>query len=410
MNILFALAIAMAVGMAMTRLIKLIHLPNVTAYLIAGLLVGPYVLKVLTPEMNSKLSIISDVALGFIAYSIGSEFKFSYIKEIGAKPMVITAFEGCVASLLVFLTLLALGQPLPMCLALGAIAAATAPAATLMVVRQYKANGPVTRMLLPVVAMDDALGLMLYAIMMAIARTLDSGAALSVMTLLVKPLIEIVGSLAMGVLIGTVMVFCLRFFHSRGNKLTMTILIVFLAVGLSTMLDLSSLLVCMMIGATMINVSNDFYIFDFLSGHLQGIHQSGTGDDSRSVLVVVHDGNVQFFFQAAFDFETFGSFDVFQVDAAESRSDSFHCCNEFFRIFLIHFNIEHVDTCINFEKQSFTFHYGFAAQCAYVTQSEHSCTIGDNGNKIAFSCIFIRILRILLYFKTRLCHTGRVCK
>ena len=257
MNILFALAIAMAVGMAMTRLIKLIHLPNVTAYLIAGLLVGPYVLKVLTPEMNSKLSIISDVALGFIAYSIGSEFKFSYIKEIGAKPMVITAFEGCVASLLVFLTLLALGQPLPMCLALGAIAAATAPAATLMVVRQYKANGPVTRMLLPVVAMDDALGLMLYAIMMAIARTLDSGAALSVMTLLVKPLIEIVGSLAMGVLIGTVMVFCLRFFHSRGNKLTMTILIVFLAVGLSTMLDLSSLLVCMMIGATMINVSND---------------------------------------------------------------------------------------------------------------------------------------------------------
>ena len=247
MNILFALAIAMAVGMAMTRLIRLIHLPNVTAYLIAGLLVGPYVLKVLTPEMNSKLSIISDVALGFIAYSIGSEFKFSYIKEIGAKPMVITAFEGCVASLLVFLTLLAL----------GAIAAATAPAATLMVVRQYKANGPVTRMLLPVVAMDDALGLMLYAIMMAIARTLDSGAALSVMTLLVKPLIEIVGSLAMGVLIGTVMVFCLRFFHSRGNKLTMTILIVFLAVGLSTMLDLSSLLVCMMIGATMINVSND---------------------------------------------------------------------------------------------------------------------------------------------------------
>lgn len=114
MNILFALAIAMAVGMAMTRLIRLIHLPNVTAYLIAGLLVGPYVLKVLTPEMNSKLSIISDVALGFIAYSIGSEFKFSYIKEIGAKPMVITAFEGCVASLLVFLTLLALGQPLPM--------------------------------------------------------------------------------------------------------------------------------------------------------------------------------------------------------------------------------------------------------------------------------------------------------
>ncbi len=257
MNILFALALAMAFGMAMTRLIKRINLPNVTAYLIAGLLVGPYVLKILTPEMNTQLAIISDVALGFIAYSIGGEFKISYIREIGVKPMVITAFEGCVASLMVFLTLLVLGQPLPICLSLGAIAAATAPAATLMVVRQYKADGPVTRMLLPVVAMDDALGLMLYAIMMAIARTIDSGEALSVMTLLVKPMIEIIGSLGLGVVIGLLMVFCLRFFHSRGNKLTMTILVVFMAVGLSNMLDLSSLLVCMMIGATMINISTD---------------------------------------------------------------------------------------------------------------------------------------------------------
>lgn len=257
MNILFALALAMAVGMAMTRLIKRINLPNVTAYLIAGLLVGPYVLKILTPEMNTQLAIISDVALGFIAYSIGGEFKISYIREIGVKPMVITAFEGCVASLMVFLTLLVIGQPLPICLSLGAIAAATAPAATLMVVRQYKADGPVTRMLLPVVAMDDALGLMLYAIMMAIARAIDSGEALSVMTLFVKPMIEIVGSLGLGVVMGLLMVFCLRFFHSRGNKLTMTILVVFMAVGLSNMLDLSSLLVCMMIGATMINISTD---------------------------------------------------------------------------------------------------------------------------------------------------------
>ncbi len=257
MNILCALAVAMAVGMAMTRVIKLIHLPNVTAYLIAGLLVGPFILNVLTPEMNNMLSIVSDVALGFIAYSIGGEFKLSYIKEIGVKPLVITAFEGCVASLLVFLTLQVLNQPLPLCLALGAIAAATAPAATLMVVRQYKADGPVTKMLLPVVAMDDALGLMLYAIMMAIARAIDSGEALSVMTLFVKPMLEIVVSLGLGVVIGIAMVFFLRFFHSRGNKLTMTILVVFLAVGISSMFDLSSLLVCMMVGATMINISND---------------------------------------------------------------------------------------------------------------------------------------------------------
>ena len=254
MNVLLALSIAMAVGLLMSRFIRLIHLPNVTAYLIAGLLVGPYVLNVLSPELNSELAIISDVALGFIAYSIGSEFKLTYLKEIGVKPMVITLFEGCTASLFVFATLLVMGQPLPLCLALGAIAAATAPAATLMVVRQYKANGPVTKMLLPVVAMDDALGLMLYAIMMAIARTIERGTALTVTTLLLKPLGEIVGSLALGVALGLVLVYVLRFFHSRGNKLALTIMMVFAAVGLSSMWGLSSLLVCMMLGATMVNL------------------------------------------------------------------------------------------------------------------------------------------------------------
>ena len=253
-NVLLALSIAMAVGLLMSRFIRLIHLPNVTAYLIAGLLVGPYVLNVLSPKLNSELAIISDVALGFIAYSIGSEFKLNYLKEIGVKPMVITLFEGCTASAFVFVTLLVMGQPLPLCLALGAIAAATAPAATLMVVRQYKANGPVTKMLLPVVAMDDALGLMLYAIMMAIARTIERGTALTVTTLLLKPLAEIAGSLALGVALGLVLVYVLRFFHSRGNKLALTIMMVFAAVGMSSMWGLSSLLVCMMLGATMVNL------------------------------------------------------------------------------------------------------------------------------------------------------------
>ena len=271
MNILLSLSVAILAGLLMTRVFKPLRLPSVTAYLVAGILVGPYCLGRLgldglgfvTMDAVSKLSIISDVALGFIAFSIGNEFRLSSLRKTGRQATVIGIVQAVAATLLVDIVLIVFSILFPglisidQAIVLGAIAAATAPAATLMVVRQYKANGPVTRMLLPVVAMDDALGLMLYAIMMAIARTLDSGAALSVMTLLVKPLIEIVGSLVMGVLIGTVMVFCLRFFHSRGNKLTMTILIVFLAVGLSTMLDLSSLLVCMMIGATMINVSND---------------------------------------------------------------------------------------------------------------------------------------------------------
>lgn len=254
MNTLLALAIAIGVGLLFTRFINLIKLPHVTAYLIAGLVIGPYGFNVLTTDLNASLSILSDVALGFIAYSIGAEFKLSYLKEIGAKPVVITIFEGCTASLFVFITLVLLGQPMPLCLALGAIAAATAPAATLMVVRQYRAHGPVTKMLLPVVAMDDALGLMLYAIMMAVARTIISGAALSVMTLLVKPLIEIVGSLLLGFGLGVCLVLVLRFFHSRGNKLALTLMFVFLAVGLSSLWGLSSLLVCMMLGAAMVNL------------------------------------------------------------------------------------------------------------------------------------------------------------
>ena len=254
MNTLLALAVAIGVGLLLTRFINLIKLPHVTAYLIAGLIVGPYGFNVLSTEMNASLAILSDVALGFIAYSIGAEFKLSYLKEIGLKPMVITAFEGCTASVFVFLTLLALGQPMPLCLALGAIAAATAPAATLMVVRQYRAHGPVTKMLLPVVAMDDALGLMLYAIMMAIARTIISGAELSAMTLLVKPLGEILGSLLLGIALGVCLVLVLRFFHSRGNKLSLTLMFVFLAVGLSGLWGLSSLLTCMMLGATMVNL------------------------------------------------------------------------------------------------------------------------------------------------------------
>lgn len=257
MNTLLALAIAIGLGLLMTRVVKLIKLPDVTGYLIAGLLVGPYFLNVLTPELNTQLSIISDVALGFIAYSIGAEFKLSYLKEIGVKPIVITCFESAGASGLVFLALWALGQPMPLCLALGAIAAATAPAATLMVVRQYKANGPVTRMLLPVVAMDDATGLMLYAIMSAIAQALiDPNKTMNVMTLLILPLWQIVESLGVGFLLGLLLVIVLRFFHSRGKKLALTIMIVFAAVGISAanMLDLSSLLVCMMVGATMVNL------------------------------------------------------------------------------------------------------------------------------------------------------------
>lgn len=257
MNTLVSLAIAIAAGLLMSRVIRLIKLPNVTAYLIAGLLIGPSIAGLLTKDMIEGLDVITNVALGFIAYSIGGEFKLSYLKQIGSKPIIITLFEGLTAVVLVDGVLIVMGFPLPMCLMLGAIAAATAPAATLMVVRQYKAKGEVCSMLLPVVAMDDALCLMAFAISSAIARALESGSAITVMNMFVLPMLQIVESLALGFGIGLVLVFAARFFKSRGNKLALTIMAVFLGVGLSTVWDLSALLVCMMIGAAMINLSKD---------------------------------------------------------------------------------------------------------------------------------------------------------
>lgn len=261
MNILLALALAIGVGLLFSRFAKLVHLPNVTGFLIGGLVVGPSVLGLIPQESADSLEIITEIALGFIAYSIGAEFKLNYIRKIGIKPLTITAFEALSAVLLVDTALILcahLGVPgfsLPMCIVLGSIAAATAPAATLMVIRQYKAKGPVSEMLLPVVAMDDAVGLIAFAVSMNIAQAFAIGEAVTVHSMLVAPLIEIVGSLALGAALGFALSFCARFFASRGNKLAVTIGFILLALGLCNLWNLSSLLCIMMLGAVMTNVS-----------------------------------------------------------------------------------------------------------------------------------------------------------
>ncbi len=262
-QVLLSLALAFGIGLLASRVIKLIHLPNVTAFLVGGLLVGPSVLGLIPQETADSFGIITEVALGFIAYSIGSEFRLKYLKHIGAKPLTITAFEGLGAVLLVDIALISLslagvpGFDLPMCIALGAIAAATAPAATLMVIRQYKAKGPVSEMLLPVVAMDDALGLMAFAISIAIAQAVASGAQASVVTMLLLPLAKIIGALALGCVVGFLLSLASRLFSSRGNKLALTIACVLLSLALCDLLDLSNLLACMMIGAVMTNLCPD---------------------------------------------------------------------------------------------------------------------------------------------------------
>lgn len=268
---LSALFFAMAFGMLFNRLAKLVGLPNVTGYLVAGLLIGPSFWSLmpgdfagfLPQEALSSLSLISTVALGFIAFSIGAEFKWTRIKHIGGKVITITLFQGLAAVFFVDAVLVALallnmgGSSLPTALTLGAIAAATAPAATLMVVRQYQAKGPVTEMLLPVVALDDAVALIAFAVSFAVAKTLAAGEGMSVKSMVLEPLGEIFFSLFIGVALGFVLSFVLRFFHSRQNKLMLTLTFVVGGVALAETFGLSALLLCMAESTFLANFSGD---------------------------------------------------------------------------------------------------------------------------------------------------------
>ncbi len=276
MNVLLSVSVALLAGLLMTRVFKPFKLPAVTAYLIAGVLIGPYCLGGLhivngvgfaTMEEVSSLSVIAQVALGFIAFSIGSEFRLEDLKKIGKQAFVIGIFQALVATLFVDLALLVVyfAMPdklsLPQLLTLGAIATATAPAATLMVVRQYKAEGPLTRLLLPIVALDDAVGLIVFAVSFGIAKTLVSG-TVDIVSIIVNPLVEIAASLLLGAFMGWVLTQIEKLFNSNTNRLNMTIAFVILTVALSSIrfnigpvhVGFSSLLVCMMLGTIFCNI------------------------------------------------------------------------------------------------------------------------------------------------------------
>ena len=275
MEILLSLSIALFAGLMLSRLAKLVQLPAVTAYLVAGVLLGPFVIGAIgvdglgftSMEKIESLSIISEVALGFIAFSIGNEFRLSQLKTIGKQATVIGILQAVITTILVDAALITLHfiipdvLPLPAAIVLGAIASATAPAATLMVVRQYKAKGPVTDTLLPVVALDDAVGLVLFAVSFGIAGAIQSGKA-DIVSIIVEPVIEVVLSIGLGALMGYLFTFFERFFHSRSKRLAMSVAFVFLTVALSMLkfeiggvhVAFSSLLTCMMLGTIFCNI------------------------------------------------------------------------------------------------------------------------------------------------------------
>ena len=274
---LLSSALALLIGLLMTRVFKLLklQLPDVTAFLIAGVIIGPYCLGRLgisgvgfsSTEEVEGLSVISNTALGFIAFSIGNEFLFSQLKSIGRQAIVVGVFQALAATLLVDLALLGLHFLMPdmmsveAAIVLGAIATATAPAATLMVVRQYKAKGKLTDILLPIVALDDAVGLAVFAVSFGIATSIVTGKT-NLVGILIEPLIEIVASLALGALLGWVLTVLERTFFSNSNRLSLTIAFVVLTVALSMIsfeiggvkISFSTLLVCMMLGTVFCNI------------------------------------------------------------------------------------------------------------------------------------------------------------
>ncbi len=285
MDILLCLSIALLAGLMMSRLAKLANLPAVTAYLVAGILIGPYLLGQLgvdglgftaeaaesgsgfTSKYLHAFSILSKVALGFIAFSIGNEFRLSQLKKIGKQATIVGILQAVITTVVVDAALIALHfampdkLPLEAAIILGAIASATAPAATLMVVKQYKAKGPVTDILLPVVALDDAVGLVLFAVSFGIAKALMAG-SVSLISIILNPIIEIIASLVLGAIMGYLFSFCERFFHSRSKRLAVSVAFVFMTIALSMLeftfgevhIRFSSLLVCMMLGTIFCNI------------------------------------------------------------------------------------------------------------------------------------------------------------
>ena len=272
-SILLSLSISLLAGLLLSRLAKKVQLPAVSAYLIAGVLIGPFMLGALgipgigiTESQVEGFGIISDLALGFIAFSMGNEFRLAQLKKIGKQATIIGVFQALFTTVVVDVVLIGLHfiipdkLSLPSAIVLASVATATAPAATLMVVKQYKAKGPVTDVLLPVVALDDAVGLVVFAISFGVAKSIATG-AVGVLSVILEPLLEILLSLALGFVMGLLFTLCERYFHSRSKRMAVTVTFVMMTVAISCLqfqigsvhISFSSLLACMMLGTVFCN-------------------------------------------------------------------------------------------------------------------------------------------------------------
>ena len=274
-TILISLSLALIFGLVMSRAAKLFNLPAVTSYLIGGLLLGPYAIGAFgipgigfnSLEDLNGLAIVTQVALGFIAFLIGNEFRVKDLKVMGRQAIIVGIAQAVITTLIVDAGIIVLHFAFPelislsSAIVLGAIAAATAPAATLMVVKQYKAKGPLTKLLLMVVAIDDAVGLIVFALSFGIATALESG-AISLVSVLVEPILEILLSVILGAVLGWALNAMEIYFHSRSKRLSVAVAFVILTVGVASLefeiagvkCGFSLLLACMILGAVFCNI------------------------------------------------------------------------------------------------------------------------------------------------------------
>ncbi len=255
MDLLFKLSVIMFIGLVSGRIASYFKLPNISGYVIGGLLIGPSFLNIIkTGEINS-MGLLDEIALGAIAFSIGNEFLIEDMKKVGKDIMTITLFQFISTMLIVFFTMFVIfKQELSFSLVIASIATATAPAGILLVIRELKAKGPLVSTILPVVAIDDALGIMLFGICLSIAKLMSGVGNISTLSLIFTPLIEIGGSLLLGFILGV----ALSYFstHSRSEDVLLSVVagFIFAGAGLANVFKLSPLLTCMMMSATLVNV------------------------------------------------------------------------------------------------------------------------------------------------------------
>ena len=264
-SVIISVAFMLFFGFAMTRLTKLLKLPNVTAYIITGILIGPYCLDLIPSTVVEGMDFLSDIALALIAFSTGEFFRLSILKKNGAKVILITIFEACIASLAVFvLAFWVLRLQLAFSIVLSALAAATAPASTMMTIRQTGAKGDFVNTLLQVVAIDNIVALLAYGIAISVAVAYNSGNPI-VASDIVTPLLSNVAVLLLGGVFGFFMKVLMTKKRSNDNRLIISLALLFAFCGICTMLDISPLLGCMSMGTVYINLTDDDKLFKQLN-------------------------------------------------------------------------------------------------------------------------------------------------